>query len=283
MQTIGANVVKFLLKILYVMVQADAFSCPIEENFILGFDQSCCKPIQCLENQGYSLCSNTDSLGYDTCYDCPPGTINREPPVNTAKIRFQFEFCTKINCDCLPEAELQNREECEKTGDKICVCRRQDRYYGDDPGACKGPINDEIKVKKIKQPGFELKITGEVDKCELGFFKNKSDSSICIPHSQCPNGYLSVFNGSTTQDRECQRITTTTQPETTTQPGTTKQPVTTKMLVNITLQPVTTSKTVVMFTTSTINGMRVVQEPDTSGDESSTPDPGPVNNEPVEG
>ncbi|XP_061173480.1 uncharacterized protein LOC133182649 [Saccostrea echinata] len=284
MQSIDANLVKLLVNIVYVMVHTDAFSCPTEKNFILGFDQTCCKPIQCLENQGYRLCSNIDSLGYDTCYDCPPGTINREQPVNTATIRFEFEFCTKIDCNCLPEAELQNREECEKTGNKICVCRRWDGYYGNDPGACQGPINDEIKVEKIRQPGFELKITGEVDKCEVGFFKNKSDNSICIPHTKCLDGFLSVFNGSTTQDRECQRITTTRQPDTTAQPDTTKLAVTTKVLVNSTLQLITTSKTAVMLTTSKLVVKSAIMNPNIFiGDERSTPDPDPVNKEPEEG
>ncbi|XP_056022870.1 uncharacterized protein LOC125651869 isoform X5 [Ostrea edulis] len=222
-----------LMSFLYVnlVIYSDAFTCP--ENFIQGSDGTCCKPKQCSENQGFRLCSNTDSPGYDECYDCPIGTHNPNPPIDTTYLRFSIEMCTKIDCNCLPEAELQNREECEKTGHKVCVCKRWKRYYGRDPGACQGPVNNETKIQKIRQKGFELKILGEIDLCEKGFFKDKSDDTICIPYTRCPNGYITVFNGSATQNRECQKMTTTTLPDTTTsvQPVTTSQTVTVHSLI----------------------------------------------------
>lgn len=138
-------------------------SCPTGNNVIHRTDGSCCKTIKCLKNQGYILCSSRNTLGYDSCYDCPIGTVN-ELPMDTSEIKYNFgiqeEQCSKIDCDCLPEAELLNRDECQRTGNKECACRRQDLRYGDDPQACEGPVNDSDKLSLIRTPGYELKNTG---------------------------------------------------------------------------------------------------------------------------
>lgn len=152
--------------------------------------------------------------GNDSCYDCPPGTFNHLP-TDTSEILYTFyqeEQCMKFDCDCLPEAELLNRDECQRRGGKKCVCRRQDRRYGDDPLACKGPVNDFQMLRLIRRPGYELKNTGDVAECDQGYFKNKSDDSICIPHTKCPKGYSVLFNGSTMEDRQCQLVITTVIP-----------------------------------------------------------------------
>lgn len=164
------------------------------------------------------MCSSRNTLGYDSCYDCPIGTVN-ELPMDTSEITYNFgiqeEQCSKIDCDCLPEAELLNRDECQRTGNKECVCRRQDLRYGDDPQACEGPVNDSDKLSLIRTPGYELKNTGDVGECDQGHFKNKNDSSICIPHTKCSKGYSVIFNGSTTEDRQCRLVTKTVIPLTT--------------------------------------------------------------------
>lgn len=192
-------------------------SCPVD--FIQRYDGSCCKPIQCLENQGYKLCSSSTPYtpGKDSCYDCPEGTINKIP-TDTFEMRYSYqeEKCRKIDCECAPEAELLNRDECQRTGIKHCVCRRQDLRYGNDPLACKGPITDPQKLSMIRRPGFELKLSGDVAECDQGTFKNKSDDSTCIPHSECPKGYSVIFNGTTKEDRHCQMVTTTVIPLATT-------------------------------------------------------------------
>lgn len=76
-------------------------------------------------------------------------------------------YCFNFDCYnllfsilCNAEAELLNRDECQRTGKRECVCRRQDLRYGDDPQACKGPVNDSDKLSLIRTPGFELKNTG---------------------------------------------------------------------------------------------------------------------------
>lgn len=58
-------------------------------------------------------------------------------------------------------------------------------------------------------------ILGDVGECDQGHFKNKSDYSICIPHTKCPKGYSVIFNGSTTEDRQCRLVTKTVTPLTT--------------------------------------------------------------------
>lgn len=196
-----------------------SMSCLTSHNYKQRPDGTCCKTIKCSENQGYKLCSNVyPPGGNDSCYDCPPGTFN-DLPTDTSEILYTFEEqCKKFDCECLPEAELLNRDECHRTEEKKCVCRRQDLRYGDNPEACKGPVNDSKKLKEIRRPGYELKNTaaGDVAECDQGYFKNKSDDSICIPHTKCPKGYSVIFNGSTTRDRQCQLVTTTVTPLATT-------------------------------------------------------------------
>lgn len=76
-------------------------------------------------------------------------------------------YCFNFDCYnllfsilCNAEADLLNRDECQRTGNKECACRRQDLRYGDDPQACKGPVNDSDKLNLIRTPGYELKNTG---------------------------------------------------------------------------------------------------------------------------
>lgn len=56
-------------------------------------------------DQGYILCSSRNTLGYDSCYDCPIGTVN-ELPMDTSEITYNFgiqeEQCRKFDCDCSP-------------------------------------------------------------------------------------------------------------------------------------------------------------------------------------
>nr|XP_022329795.1 uncharacterized protein LOC111128478 [Crassostrea virginica]XP_022329796.1 uncharacterized protein LOC111128478 [Crassostrea virginica] len=223
-----------LVCVIHIVFLHVAYSCP--DGLIERMDGSCCKPVHCDINQGFKTCSMFDSA--DSCYDCPSGTINRYP-FNTADYSelFMNEICVKIDCDCLPEAELQNSEECKINGKKDCVCKRWELYYGKDPALCLGPLNDSWMLKLLQQPGYELKIDGKVAECDKGYYKNSSDNAICRPHSKCPNGSLTTFNGSTTQDITCQRVTTAIPLTTTTIPLTT----TTSPLVTMAIELVNTT------------------------------------------
>lgn len=78
-------------------------------------------------DQGYILCSSRNTLGYDSCYDCPIGTVN-ELPMDTSEITYNFgiqeEQCSKIDCDCLP-GKARKRE-------RLSFSPKGDNYENDE-------------------------------------------------------------------------------------------------------------------------------------------------------
>lgn len=169
-----------------------------------GFHQTekgyCCRPISCLKNQQFQLC--THDHGSDTCTPCKDGLVSLEQ-INTSDWSYFYDLCRVPKCECAPEAKLDNPLECNKSGIAVCFCNREEWLYGEDPLNCQ-KANDTLK-KSAMERGMELKLNGTVGICPPGYFKAQSGSSICSPHSKCPEGYYVEFPGTIVQDIKCKR------------------------------------------------------------------------------
>lgn len=169
-----------------------------------GFHQTdkgyCCWPISCLKNQQFQLC--TQDHGSDTCAPCDDGLVTPEQ-INTSNWSYFYDLCHVPKCECAPEAILVNPLECNKSGIAVCLCNREEWLFGEDPLNCQ-KANDTLK-RSAKERGMELKLNGTVGNCPPGYFKALNGSSICSPHSKCPEGYYVEFPGTIVQDIKCKR------------------------------------------------------------------------------
>lgn len=59
----------------------------------------------------------------------------------------------------LDETIIENDDSCEKGEEKICVCDRENLFYGRDPLACQ-MMADQGLISRIKRPGNELTDSG---------------------------------------------------------------------------------------------------------------------------
>lgn len=187
-------------------------ACP--PNYVLreGEDvTTCCKPTNCRPGEGFYLCNGSIAApGEDRCYKCPVGTYNKDP-VNTAEVPdgFSDNVCASIDCKCHHDGTIiWNLDSCLKGSDKVCVCDREKLFFGFDPNTCQR-IDDVNMKSRISRPGFELDKNGKVKRCQRGFFKSKTDLSICEPHTQCPAeaGLQVKVEGTATSDAVCENAT----------------------------------------------------------------------------
>lgn len=158
----------------------------------------CCWPISCSKNQQFQLC--TQDEGLDSCRPCRDGLVTPEQ-INTSNWSYFYDICHVPECECAPEAILDNPLECKKSGIPVCLCNREKWLYGEDPLNCQ-KANDALK-KSAMERGMELKLNGTVGICPTGYFKALSGSSICSPHSKCPEGHSVEFPGTIVQDIKC--------------------------------------------------------------------------------
>lgn len=158
----------------------------------------CCWPISCSKNQQFQLC--TQDEGLDSCRPCRDGLVTPEQ-INTSNWSYFYDICHVPECECAPEAILDNPLECKKSGIPVCLCNREKWLYGEDPLNCQ-KANDALK-KSAMERGMELKLNGTVGICPQGYFKALSGSSICSPYSKCPEGHSVEFPGTIVQDIEC--------------------------------------------------------------------------------
>lgn len=158
----------------------------------------CCWPISCSKNQQFQLC--TQDEGLDSCRPCRDGLVTPEQ-INTSNWSYFYDICHVPECECAPEAILDNPLECKKSGIPVCLCNREKWLYGEDPLNCQ-KANDTLK-KSAMERGMELKFNGTVGICPRGYFKALSGSSICSPHSKCPEGHSVEFPGTIVQDIKC--------------------------------------------------------------------------------
>lgn len=158
----------------------------------------CCWPISCSKNQQFQLC--TQDEGLDSCRACDDGLVTPEQ-INTSNWSYFYDICHVPECECAPEAILDNPLECKKSGIPVCLCNREKWLYGEDPLNCQ-KANDALK-KSAMERGMELKFNGTVGICPQGYFKALSGSSICSPHSKCPEGHSVEFPGTIVQDIKC--------------------------------------------------------------------------------
>lgn len=158
----------------------------------------CCWPISCSKNQQFQLC--TQDEGLDSCRPCGDGLVTPEQ-INTSNWSYFYDICHVPECECAPEAILDNPLECKKSGIPVCLCNREKWLYGEDPLNCQ-KANDALK-KSAMERGMELKLNGTVGICPTGYFKALSGSSICSPHSKCPEGHSVEFPGTIVQDIKC--------------------------------------------------------------------------------
>lgn len=158
----------------------------------------CCWPISCSKNQQFQLC--TQDEGLDSCRPCRDGLVTPEQ-INTSNWSYFYDICHVPECECAPEAILDNPLECKKSGIPVCLCNREKWLYGEDPLNCQ-KANDALK-KSAMERGMELKLNGTVGICPHGYFKALNGSSICSPHSKCPEGHSVEFPGTIVQDIKC--------------------------------------------------------------------------------
>lgn len=168
----------------------------------------CCETTICYPGSGYKLCDGSMTNPKDTCYKCPNGTYNRAR-IDTAKVNFKLDACTSIDCSCHDGTIIENDDTCEKgEEEKICICDREHLFYGWDPLACQ-MMEDQSIIFRIKRPGNELTNSGEVKRCQKGYFKTTADLSICKPHTSCAAeaGLRVKVEGTATSDAVCENAT----------------------------------------------------------------------------
>ncbi|XP_062619934.1 uncharacterized protein LOC134281488 [Saccostrea cucullata] len=171
-------------------------------------DGTCCKTKNCSPGEGYSFCNETsENPGVDVCFRCPKGTYNKDA-INTADMPKVWKVCVPQDCSCKHDGTIiENMTACEMGEQKICVCDRQNLFYGPDPVICSRK-EDPKDIAKIHRPGFELTLTGSIEKCKKGYYKPKVNDNICVPHQKCQSGYRVKIPGTTTTDNVCEEIPT---------------------------------------------------------------------------
>lgn len=182
-----------------------------------GFRESregkCLETTICYPGEGYRLGDGSMTNPKDTCYKCPNGTFNRDI-IDTAKMAAQFDnqldVCASIDCSCGHDGTIiENDDTCQKgEEEKICICDREHLFYGWDPLACQR-MEDQSITSRIKSPGNELTNSGEVKRCQKGYFKTTADLSICKPHTSCAAeaGLRLKVEGTATSDALCENAT----------------------------------------------------------------------------
>lgn len=68
-------------------------------------------------------------------------------------------FSILTNVWILDGTIIKNDDSCEKGEEKLCVCDKENLFYGWDPLACQR-IKDEGLISRIKRPGNELTDSG---------------------------------------------------------------------------------------------------------------------------
>lgn len=172
----------------------------------------CCLSVVCPKDHQFHLC--TENLGSDTCTPCDKGQINPDEIRTTEWSYERDDLCQVPDCECsVPDTVLDNPQECrESTGRPVCVCKRKDWYYGQDPFKC-NLANISLKMS-AKEKGVELTQEGTVRPCLPGYFKSQYGGSICSPHSKCPQGFTVDIEGTAIQDTTCKRSLSSSVPTT---------------------------------------------------------------------
>lgn len=70
-----------------------------------------------------------------------------------------YYFSILTNIWILDETIIENDDSCEKGEEKICICDRENLFYGRDPLACQ-MMADQGLISRIKRPGNELTNSG---------------------------------------------------------------------------------------------------------------------------
>lgn len=179
------------------------------EGFRESREGKCIETTICYPGEGYRLGDGSMTNPKDTCYKCPNGTFNRDR-IDTAKLNIQVEVCDSIDCSCGHDGTIiENNDTCQKGEEgKICICDREHLFYGSDPLACQ-MMEDQSIITRIKRPGNELTNSGEVKRCQKGYFKTTADLSICKPHTSCAAeaGLRVKVEGTATSDAVCENAT----------------------------------------------------------------------------
>lgn len=181
-------------------------ACP--NGFRKSTEGKCLETTICYPGEGYRLGDGSMTNPKDSCYKCPNGTYNRGI-IDTAKLdNIQLDVCDPIDCACHDGTIIENDDSCEKGEEKICVCDKENLFYGWDPLACQR-IKDEGLISRIKRPGNELTDSGEVQRCRKGYFKTSGDLSICKLHTSCAAeaGLQVKVEGTATSNAVCENAT----------------------------------------------------------------------------
>lgn len=192
--------------LIHVLVLRMCGACP--NGFRKSTEGKCLETTICYPGEGYRLGDGSMTNPKDSCYKCPNGTYNRGI-IDTAKLdNIQLDVCDPIDCSCHDGTIIENDDSCEKGEEKICVCDKENLFYGWDPLACQR-IKDEGLISRIKRPGNELTDSGEVQRCRKGYFKTSGDLSICKPHTSCAAeaGLRVKVEGTATSDAVCDNAT----------------------------------------------------------------------------
>lgn len=192
--------------LIHVLVLRMCGACP--NGFRKSTEGKCLETTICYPGEGYRLGDGSMTNPKDSCYKCPNGTYNRGI-IDTAKLdNIQLDVCDPIDCSCHDGTIIENDDSCEKGEEKICVCDKENLFYGWDPLACQR-IKDEGLISRIKRPGNELTDSGEVQRCQKGYFKTTGDLSICKHHTSCAAeaGLRVKVEGTATSDAVCENAT----------------------------------------------------------------------------
>lgn len=192
--------------LIHVLVLRMCGACP--NGFRKSTEGKCLETTICYPGEGYRLGDGSMTNPKDSCYKCPNGTYNRGI-IDTAKLdNIQLDVCDPIDCSCHDGTIIENDDSCEKGEEKICVCDKENLFYGWDPLACQR-IKDEGLISRIKRPGNELTDSGEVQRCQKGYFKTTGDLSICKLHTSCAAeaGLQVKVEGTATSNAVCENAT----------------------------------------------------------------------------
>lgn len=192
--------------LIHVLVLRMCGACP--NGFRKSTEGKCLETTICYPGEGYRLGDGSMTNPKDSCYKCPNGTYNRGI-IDTAKLdNIQLDVCDPIDCSCHDGTIIENDDSCEKGEEKICVCDKENLFYGWDPLACQR-IKDEGLISRIKRPGNELTDSGEVQRCQKGYFKTTGDLSICKLHTSCASeaGLQVKVEGTATSNAVCENAT----------------------------------------------------------------------------
>lgn len=161
-----------------------------------------CEGIICQYNEIFVPCTSGDGKK-DTCAKCP-----QDKPVSIEKFdSSSFEepptVCQdpKEKCQCYPEAELMNHDECMRTLQPVCKCNTSAGYVGENPNLC-------MPSEKCKEPGYELLLNDTCHRCSEGTYKDISGFGKCQPQQRCEYGYVIDNPGDYVTKRTCKKAPT---------------------------------------------------------------------------